>query len=837
MTELSATSGGQRFGVLRASALLVAAYILSGKLGLMLALPPGYASAIFPPAGIAVAAVLIGGARLLPAVFLGSLLLNIWVAWSSNSQLGAVGVSAAVTIAVASMLQAGAGGWLLRRVIGYPAPLDSSADIRNFLLAAPAICLVSASVSVTSLLVLGVFGWRDYLTNWATWWIGDTIGVLVLLPLAMVIAGEPRALWRKRASLVAVPMILSFGIFTAIYVRVNDWERDESLQEFRTSSERLLSQIRAELEAQAAMIEQLERFFSRPQNVARKEFHDLVQKAFVRYPNLQSLSWNPRVAAPERPGFERAQRIDLAGFEIRERAASGALVRADRRDEYFPVTLLEPITGNENALGYDVASSPERRETMLKAFSGGLAAVTPPVRLVQEKGSQAGLLVLMPVFDGTARKGVVVSALRMGTFLDKLLSPVQAQLLVRFIDAETKEKLYDNFARGDGDSKFQRSFDFGGRKFSLETTPTGAYLDAHRGWQSWSVLAAGLFGTGLLGALLMLGSGHTARVESLVDERTSALGESEDRLRTITDQVPALIGYIDREMRFRFNNRTYEDWYGIGRTQITGRTMRELLGDKPYSVAEPYIEKALAGQEVTFETEFARGGATRYFRVHYVPHFGPQKQVLGFYSLVNDMTERKLAEQELILLARYDALTGLPNRNTFNERVTQAIARAARSRKPLALMYLDIDRFKSINDTHGHAGGDAVLKEFAARLTRGVRATDTVARLSGDEFAIVLEGLNLPDDAGKVAAKILVAMASAFQFENRPIPVSTSIGISFSTGQGLEPETLIKQADAAMYRAKRSGRNNYQIYSAGDEKTATDLSSAGSADAAKPAGI
>jgi diguanylate cyclase (GGDEF)-like protein len=155
----------------------------------------------------------------------------------------------------------------------------------------------------------------------------------------------------------------------------------------------------------------------------------------------------------------------------------------------------------------------------------------------------------------------------------------------------------------------------------------------------------------------------------------------------------------------------------------------------------------------------------------------------------------------------------------------------------MALMYLDIDRFKSINDTHGHAGGDAVLKEFAARLTRGVRATDTVARLSGDEFAIVLEGLNVAEDAGQVAAKILVAMAPAFQVENRSVPVSTSIGISFSAGQGQDPEALIKQADAAMYKAKRSGRNNYQIYSAGDEKTATELSSAGKADAAKAVGI
>lgn len=583
MIEPTLPIKGNALRLLAANALVASAYILSGKIGLLLALPPGYASAIFPAAGIAVAAALIGGARLLPGVFLGSLLLNLWVGQTAGQSLSAVGAATATIIALASLLQAAAGGWFLRRAIGYPAPLDSGRDIRNFALAAPAICLISASISVAGLLVLGIFERSDYATNWVVWWLGDTIGVLVLLPIAMVIAGKPRALWRKRALSVALPMLLSFAVFVAIYIRVNGWEREESLQEFRAASERLVVQVQAELDTQIVILEQLERLFSRAQRVTRQEYRDFVQRTLARYPNVQALSWDPLVSLAQRPSHEQGQRSEVAGFEIRELTASGALVRAGERDEYFPITYIEPRSRNEESLGYDLASSPERRKTIVEAFNRKLAIVTPPLKLVQERSTQAGLLVIMPVFDAGARKGIVASALRVGDFLDKLLAPVRAKLLMRVLDVETGKKLYDSFPGASGgmqQAAFQETIRVGARDFRLETSPTPVYLSAHRGWQSWAVLTAGLLGTSLLGALLMLGSGRAARVEALIVDRTGALGDSEAFLSGLfTENPDAMLVVGSSGIIVRANSQA-ELVFGYSRGALVGRTVNQLLPER-----------------------------------------------------------------------------------------------------------------------------------------------------------------------------------------------------------------------------------------------------------------
>ena len=238
--------------------LLVIAYVVSGKLGLMLALPPGYASPIFPPAGLAIAAALIGGRKTLPWIFLGSLILNIWVGYSASHHIDTTGFTAAAAIAAASMLQAAAGGWLLRRMIGYPASLDNGRDLLRFLLLAPVICLTSASLSVSGLAALGITDLSSFAVNWAAWWVGDTLGVVVTLPLVMIAAGEPRALWQSRTRTVAAPMLLIFAFFVVIFIKANKWERDDSLMEFHQLSQQAINQIQTKFEWQESLLEQTE---------------------------------------------------------------------------------------------------------------------------------------------------------------------------------------------------------------------------------------------------------------------------------------------------------------------------------------------------------------------------------------------------------------------------------------------------------------------------------------------------------------------------------------------------------------------------------------------------
>ncbi len=201
------------------------------------------------------------------------------------------------------------------------------------------------------------------------------------------------------------------------------------------------------------------------------------------------------------------------------------------------------------------------------------------------------------------------------------------------------------------------------------------------------------------------------------------------------------------------------------------------------------------------------------------------RTLAGLMATVQDITERKRLEEHVHHLAYYDSLTGLPNRLLFRDRAQQALAYARRHTATLAIFFLDIDRFKFINDTYGHTAGDLLLKQIAERLTEVTRASDSVARpavdeienavarLGGDEFTILLTGLRHAEHATTVARRILAALAAPFSLEGREVFVTGSIGIALSPGDGETLEELLKNADTAMYEAKNEGRNNYQYYS------------------------
>jgi diguanylate cyclase (GGDEF)-like protein/PAS domain S-box-containing protein len=286
---------------------------------------------------------------------------------------------------------------------------------------------------------------------------------------------------------------------------------------------------------------------------------------------------------------------------------------------------------------------------------------------------------------------------------------------------------------------------------------------------------------------------------------------SEARLRTITDNLPVLISYIDRDERLRFLNGTFQRWLGLDPRQALGRSFREVIGETLYEPRRPYLERALAGERVSFETVSEALGVSRHLKVSYVPDRSEDGEVAGVYTLSTDISAAKQIEQHLARLTRVDALTGGPNRRQFEERLPEALARAQRNGLGVALLFLDIDKFKHINDSLGHAAGDLVLIEFAARLNGCVRATDMVARLGGDEFVLILEGLHSEQEPEMLARKVLADMARPFQISGQAVAVSTSIGLVCSVGGHGEPGELLARADEALYAAKAAGRATFKV--------------------------
>jgi diguanylate cyclase (GGDEF)-like protein/PAS domain S-box-containing protein len=306
--------------------------------------------------------------------------------------------------------------------------------------------------------------------------------------------------------------------------------------------------------------------------------------------------------------------------------------------------------------------------------------------------------------------------------------------------------------------------------------------------------------------------GFYALVQDVTDlhDAQAKAEESEQRLRRITDNIPSMVGYIDRDRRYRFNSRYYETWLHRPLSEITGRLVREVLGPA-YAAVQPNLDRALAGERVDFDVEVKERDGARFVRGTYIPDFDAAGNVIGVYASSTDITPLKEVERQLERLAQSDTLTGLPNRHMFNDGIAAALRRSQRAGTQVALLFLDIDGFKRINDTQGHAAGDDVLREFARRLSVSVRATDLVARLAGDEFVIVLEGIHTREECRFVARKIIAAMRLDFRAGDAIVKVTTSIGIALGLGGATTPEALLKRADSALYAAKGQGRDTFEI--------------------------
>ncbi len=323
-------------------------------------------------------------------------------------------------------------------------------------------------------------------------------------------------------------------------------------------------------------------------------------------------------------------------------------------------------------------------------------------------------------------------------------------------------------------------------------------------------LPPGGFGSAELAALARAYNAQVARQQ----EFEGRLQASERRMRGITDNLPVLIAHVDRDERYLFLNATFQTWKAVDPVASLGRSMAEVMTPALYAQRLDKIRRCLAGERVSFEEESRAPGGHKTLHTSYIPERDADGTVGGFYILVSDVSELKDAQRQLARLVRSDSLTGLPNRYQFDETLPLALARSRRSGLALALMFLDIDHFKHINDSFGHGVGDAVLQEFSLRLKHAVRGTDMAARLGGDEFVVILEGLHSDGEPQAVARKVLAEIERPFELEGRTLAVTTSMGMVYQAAGDASATHVLALADAALYKAKAAGRNTFRMAAA-----------------------
>jgi len=311
-------------------------------------------------------------------------------------------------------------------------------------------------------------------------------------------------------------------------------------------------------------------------------------------------------------------------------------------------------------------------------------------------------------------------------------------------------------------------------------------------------------------------AGQAAIIGILLDvsERTAAERAVADQLRFIgqlVDTIPSPVFFKDEEGRYLGCNAAFEQYIGIGRQDLVGRSVYDI---SPKDLADKYFaaDQALFEQRgtQTYEAAVSYADGSRHDVVFYKATFNKADGSLGgLVGVIHDISERKRMEEAIWHEANYDPLTGLPNRRLLRDRLREELKRAERKHSELALLFIDLDRFKEVNDTLGHDIGDLLLIEAGKRICAALRASDTVSRQGGDEFVVLLPDLAKKSSAAQVAQEIIDALARPFDLEGHQAYVSASIGIAFFPEDSGKVETLIGYADQAMYAAKAQGRNAF----------------------------
>ncbi len=289
-----------------------------------------------------------------------------------------------------------------------------------------------------------------------------------------------------------------------------------------------------------------------------------------------------------------------------------------------------------------------------------------------------------------------------------------------------------------------------------------------------------------------------------------ALRESESQYRTTINSMRDAINVVDADLRIILCNNALQEWLGaLGfKTDLMGKKLFDVLPFLSDNVRNEYNQVFESGEILVTEERLNLGGKEWVTEIRKIPIWEAGK-VIRILTIIRDVTERRKTEETIRYLAYYDTLTNLPNRTLFNNRLALELSRAQRNKQKVSVMMLDLDKFKNVNDSLGHSFGDQLLQDVAKRLSETVRSSDTVSRMGGDEFILLLPEITSGENITIIAEKILETIRKPFLINNQKLQITTSIGISIYPVDGEDAETLIKNADIAMYQAKQTGRDRY----------------------------
>ncbi len=651
------------------------------------------------------------------------------------------------------------------------------------------------------------------------------------------LAASPRLNWHSLpgAAVVFVGLVACWGL----------WQHQQATNQalaqarFERQARSVVDALQRRIESKTDLLHGARALLTVNPDLTRSAFEWMASSLRLErnHPDVKNLNFTRAVPAGQRDAFEAQARANahLDG----SLPTQFTIHPGQPQDEYFVVDYLWPRLDNQAVLGLEIHSQPANLEAMQRARSTGVLVASAPLDLVQEREHPVGIIMRLPVFvpsetDGTTtfigavgvsmRVFDLVGALQEHGIADGLaLTLHDAGVATRANTVQPATLLYTS-AEAPMGAEFRQSYELpiGGRRWRIDFAPTRPLLSPQEVRLPALVAGGSLLVTALLTALVGLLVRRRAQALAVARRAASAARESESRFRSAFNQaavgmvqIDSLTGALERA------NQRFCDIVGYEPHEVLVLRIEDLSepGDLPR--ARALMRQLVTGELAEFrrEVRLRRKDGSAVWVDATVSSLrsdhGPRRQHL---VVVQDITQRRKSEEELRYLAYNDLLTGLPNRRLLLDRMEQALAMHARHKTWGALLLLDLDHFKTLNEIRGHDAGDRLLREVAQRLRGCISGDDTLARQGGDEFVVLLkEGGTASEEAAahaeEVVRAMLAALAEPFDLgQGEPYHTTLSVGVTVFDGNGEPAEELLKRSELAMYEAKTAGRNTLRFF-------------------------
>ena len=648
----------------------------------------------------------------------------------------------------------------------------------------------------------------------------------------------PESRWRPLALLGPVLAVFLLGLTFLFWQAAEREAGAKRRQEFTASADRIVDSLKDRMAAFELVLRGVKGYHDGSDSIDRNEFRAYVEALRLpeTRPGLQGVAYALNLPADQ---------LDAHMAQMRERGFSSYTVHPPGvRARYTPITHIEPqSTDNLKALGFDISTVPAAREALDRARDTGQLALTSRLRLQQDIGrnSVSGLVMYLPIYQKDADLDSVEGRRRgmVGWVSAPFRMPDLLQGMAQQLDADIDLAIYDGNPQAGGSLlhgntnlptapqgashglRTTQQMHLGGRTWTLVMQPLPAFERRFDDTDNGLFAAMGAALSLLVGGLIWVMATGRERAVGLAHRMTQALRSTRDDLESTLNAIPDLLFEVGLDGRIYHYRSARSELLAAPPEVFLGRTMDEFVPPESVAGLRAALQAAHdTGYSIGHQYRLELGHQTHWFELSIArKESATPGQELRFIALSRDITERKLAEARTHQLAYFDALTGLPNRRMLLDRLEHALVSARNSGQVGALLYIDLDNFKQINDARGHPIGDVLLQQVAQRLSQLLRPGDTVARIGGDEFVLLVNDIATDmESAGRrallAAEAVRTALEAPYTIDTHLYSSTGSIGITLFPKRGEAVEDLLREADTAMYRAKDLGRNRIRFYEA-----------------------